>query len=107
MKLSEEEAEEVIKVTHHFTYPGVVSAEGSYETRPLNDSKTNIPNSCSTYSLMNPCPNNPIGHSLNVQNQFRLHKHAYTSDVSKAYLRILVDDDTAKLRSKKDHRSYV
>ena len=32
-----------------------------------------------------------------MQTQFSLHKYPYTSDISKAYLRINVDDETAGL----------
>ena len=51
-----------------------------------------------TYAIENTYPANTIGYSFNVQTQFSLHKYHYTSDISKAYLRINVDDETAGLR---------
>ena len=66
--------------------------------RKINDTNTNVPGSATTYAIENTCPSNPIGDSFNVQTHFSLNKYPYTSDISKAYLRIIVDDGTAGLR---------
>ena len=67
------------------------------DLRKINDTNTNVPGSATTYAIENTCPANPIGDSFNVQTQFILHKYPYTSDISKAYLRINVNDETAGL----------
>ena len=96
-RMSDEKAREVLSGPHHYTYPGVVSSETSTstETRKINGTNTNVPGSATTYTIENICPANPIGDSFNVQTQFSLYKYPYTSDISKAYLRIIVEDDTA------------
>ena len=99
-RMSPERAREVLTGPHHCTYPSVVTSETSTstETRKINDTNTKVPGSATTYAIENTCSSNPIGDSFNVQTQFTLHKFPYTSDFSKAYLRIIVDDDTAGLR---------
>ena len=99
-RLTTERAKEVLAGPHHCTYPGVVMSETltSTEIRGINDTNTNVPGSATTYALENVCPSNPIGNSFNVQTHFSLNKFPYSSNVSKAYLRILVDDVTKNLR---------
>ena len=75
-----------------------IETSTSTETRKIDDTNTNVTESATTYAIENTCPANPIGDSFNVQTQFSLYKYPYTSDISKAYLRIIVDDDTAGLR---------
>ena len=70
----------------------------STELRQINDTNTNVPGIATTYALENTCPSNPIGDSFNVQTHFSLNKYPYSSDISKAYLRIIVDDITKGLR---------
>ena len=98
--MSEEKAREILAGPHHCTYPSVVASETSTSTdlSKINYTNTNVPGSATTYAIENACPANPIGDSFNVQTQFSLHKYPYTSDISKAYLRIIVDDETAGLR---------
>ena len=98
--MSDEKAREVLVGPHHCTYPGVVTSETSTstKTRKINGTNTNVLGSATTYAIENTCPANPIGDSFNVQTQFSLYKYPYTSDIRKAYLRIIVDDDTEGLR---------
>ena len=100
-RMSPQRAKEVLAGPHHCTYPGVVTSETSTstETRKIDDKNTNVPGYTTTYAIDNTCPSNQIGDSFNVQTHISLHKFPYTSDISKAYLRIIVHDDTAGLQN--------
>ena len=64
----------------------------------LNASNTNVPGSATSLSILNVCPANQIRDSFDVQQEFMLRKHAYASDISKAFLRVLVDISSRQLR---------
>ena len=94
VKMSYVEHEEVKKGPHHYCYP---ATSNSTNFRLLNASNTNVPGSVTSLSIQNVCPANPIGYSFNVQQKFMLKKHAYSSNISKAYLRVLVDTASRKM----------
>ena len=97
--MKEEELKEVLSGTHHFSYLSYVSSETSTttSTRLINDTLTSNGKGTS-FSLENKVPTAEIGDSFASLAEFRLYRHGYSSDISKCYLRVLVDDLTAKLR---------
>ena len=101
VKLSKQEEEEILKGTHHFSYLSMVKSETSTSTstRLINDTLTSNGKGCS-YSPENKVPTLEIGVSFASLVDFRLYPHGYgySSDISKYYLRVLVDQLTAKLR---------
>ena len=93
-------AKETMKSTHHFTLLAMVMSETSTSTsaRLINNTKTQVPGQGTSYCLENEMIKCNIGDSFDSLLDFRLYNNPYSSDISKCYLRILVDDLTAKLR---------
>ena len=89
-----------MKSTHHFTLLAMVMSETSSSTsaRLINNTKTRVPGQGTSYCLENEMIKCNIGDSFDSLLDFRLYDYPYSSDISKCYLRILVDDLTAKLR---------
>ena len=99
VKLTKEEEAEILAGTHHFSYLSMVKSETSTSTstRLINDTLTSNKQGAS-YSLENKVPTSEIGDSYGSLIDFKLYEHGYSSDISKCYLRVLVDSLTSKLR---------
>ena len=99
VKLTKEEEEEILNVTHHFSYLSLVKSETSTSTctRLINDTLTSNGKG-SSFSLESKVPTSEIGDSFGSLVDFRLYNHGYSFDISKCYLRVLVDKLTARLR---------
>merc|ERR1711889_11673 len=89
------ELKEVLNGTHHFSYLSYVSSETSTttSTRLINDTLTSNGKGTS-FSLENKVPTAEIGDSFASLAEFRLYRYGYSSDISKCYLRVLVDEVT-------------
>ena len=88
-----------LKGTHNFCYLSMVSNENSESTgsRLINDTLTSNREGAS-FSLENKVPSSNIGDSYSSLINFRLYRHGYSSDISKCYLRVGVDELTSRLR---------
>ena len=97
--LTQAELNKVLRGTHHFSYLSMVKSETSTSTstRLINDTLTSNGKGAS-YSLENKVPTSQIGDSFQSLVDFRLYEHGYSSDISKCYLRVLVDSLTSHLR---------
>ena len=98
--MSDAEVKETMKSTHHFTLLAMVMSETSSSTsaRLINNTKTQVSGQGTSYCLENEMTKCNIGDSFDSLLDFRLYNNPYSSDISKCYLRILVDDLTARLR---------
>ena len=98
-EISGEELAKVLNSTHHFCYLSQVHSETSESTstRMINDTLTNS-TAGTGFSIENKMPVCAIGNSFESIIDWRLHEHGYSSDISKCYLRVLVDEVTSKLR---------
>ena len=86
--------------THHFCYLSRAMSETSTSTdaRLINNTKTSVPGKGTSYCSENQMPRSQFGDSYDSLMDFRPYEHPYSSDISKCYLRVLVDDSIAKLR---------
>ena len=98
-EVPKDELEKLLKSTHHFCYLNMVHSENSKSTatRMINNTLTTSPNGTS-FSIENKVPSSQIGDSHDSLLNFWLYTYDYSSDISKCYLRILVDELTADLR---------
>ena len=98
-QVPETEIEDLLKRTHHFCYLQLVFSESSESTstRMINNMLTTTPNGTS-FSIENKVPVSEIGDSHESLLNFLLYRFGYSSDISKCYLHILVDELTADLR---------
>ena len=89
-----------MKTTHHFCYMSIVISETNTSTTVslINNTKAQVPGQGTSYCLENQMVKTNIGDSFDSLLDFCLYSHPYSSDISKCYLRILVDSLTAKLR---------
>ena len=69
----------------------------STSTRMINNTVTSTPGGTS-FSIKNKVPVSEIGDSHESLLNFILYRYGYSSDISKCYLRILVDELTSNLR---------
>ena len=95
-EVPEDEWERLLKGTHNFCYLSIVSNENSQSTssRLINDTLTSNREGAS-FSLENKVPSSNIGDSYSSLLNFRLYRHGYSSDISKCYLRVKVDELTS------------
>ena len=98
-EVPKEKWEELLKETHNFCYLSMVSNENSESTgsRLIYDTLTSNKERAS-FSLENKVPSSNIGDSYSSLINFRLYRHGYSSDISKCYLRVGVDELTSRLR---------
>ena len=87
-------------MVHHFCYLNFVFSENSTSTdnRMINNTLTSVPNEGKSYSQENHSPLADIGDSFVYLFDSYLYEHCFSSDISKCYLRILVDKLTSMLR---------
>ena len=100
VEVSDQELKEIMAFTHHFCYLSMVMSKSSAstQTRLINNTKTSVPGKGTSYCLENQMPRSQIGDSYDSLMDFRLYIHPYSSDISKCYLQVLVDNLTSKLR---------
>ena len=98
-EVPKEKWKEILENTHNFCYLSIVSNENSETTgsRLINDTLTSNKEGAS-FSLENKVPSSNIGDSYASLINFRLYRHGYSSDISKCYLRVMVDELTSRLR---------
>ena len=98
-EVPEQELENLLKTVHHFCYLQLVFSENSESTstRMINNTLTSTPGGTS-FSIENKVPVSEIGDSHESLLNFILYRYGYSSDISKCYLRILVDELTSNLR---------
>ena len=91
-KIKKDELEEILQKAHHFRY--ISENSESSQARMINNTKTNVPSVGTSFCLENKVPVSKIGDSYDSLLDFRLYENGYSSNKSKCYFRVLVDDLT-------------
>ena len=98
-EIPESEHKKLLEMVHHFCYLGVVHSETSESTstRMINNTLTSS-KAGTSFSIENKIPSVEIGDTFTSIMDFMLYRYGYSSDITKCYLKVLVDELTSRLR---------